>query len=108
MNVDGFRDNLGTNISCQERTGGLNQQFQSEIPPDKEGKKYFKKPFFHGDYNDQNSIVDGLKSIGENSSPEYRAIIANINGIQNYDKKNNKNENTAMINLLKIGKLKKP
>ena len=107
MNVDEFGDNLGVNISCQPRTGGLNQQFHFEIPLDQEGKKYFKKPLFHGEYNDQKSIVDGLKSIGEDSSPKYRGKIANINGIQNYDK-NNEKGNEIMIDLLKKGILKKP
>ena len=66
---------------------------------------YFKKPLFHGEFNDQDSIVDALKSIGEESSFEYRAIIANINrivnGIQDYKSENNKIENIKMLNLLK-------
>ena len=110
MNVDGSEDNLGTNISCQQRTdkAQLNQQFQFEIPPTPEGIKYFKKPLFHGEYINKNSIVDGLKSIGENSSFEYRAVIASINGIQEYKIDNNIKENLKMLDLLKQGKLKKP
>ena len=110
MNVDGSEDNLGTNISCQQRTdkAQLNQQFQFEIPPTPEGIKYFKKPLFHGEYINKNSIVDGLKSIGENSSFEYRAVIASINGIQEYKIDNNIKENLEMVDLLKHGKLKKP
>ena len=64
---------------------------------------YFKKPSYNGF-----SIVDGLKSIGEESSFDYRVKIASINGIQNYDAINNINENLYMLNLLKHGKLKKP
>ena len=108
MNVDGSKDDLGTNISCQQKTDKLNQQFQFEIPPTPEGIKYFKKPLFHGEYNNKNSLVDGLKSIGENSSLEYRALIASINGIQEYKVDNNIKENLEMVDLLKQGKLKKP
>ena len=112
MNVDGSKDDLGTNIYCQERVDKdkfkLNQQFQFEIPPTPEGIKYFKKPLFHGEYNNKNSLVDGLKSIGENSSLEYRALIASINGIQEYKVDNNIKENLEMVDLLKQGKLKKP
>ena len=111
MNVDGFGDNLGTNISCHQRRGGLNQQFQFEIPPNQEGKKYFKKPVFHGEYSNINSIVDGLKSIGEDSSKEYRAKIAYVNGIIDgieMFETHNSRANSEMIKLLKEGKLKKP
>ena len=108
MNVDGYGDSSGTNISCQKGTGKLNQQFQFEIPPTPEGIKYFKKPLFHGQYSNQNSIVDGLKSIGEDSSLDYRTKIALKNGIQEYNIDDNVKENLEMIKLLKDGKLKKP
>ena len=111
MNIDGYGDISGTNISCQQKTDKLNQQFQFEIPPTPEGIKYFKKPLFQGKYSDKNSIVDGLGSIGEDNSLDYRAKIASKNGIQEYNKykeDDNKKENEKMVNLLKIGKLKKP
>jgi hypothetical protein len=112
MNVDGSKDDLGTNIYCQERVDKdkfkLNQQFQFEIPPTPEGIKYFKKPLFHGQYSNQNSIVDGLKSIGEDSSLDYRTKIALKNGIQEYNIDDNVKENLEMVKLLKVGKLKKP
>ena len=105
MNVDGYGVNLGTNISCQPRTGEINQQFQFKNPPIPE-IKYFQKPSYEGD-----SIVDALKSIGEESSFEYRAIIAKVNGIvksiQEY-KNPNDLENIEMLKMLKQGKLKKP
>ena len=95
MNVDGYGVNLGTNISCQPRTGELNQQFQFNIPPNP-NIKYFQIPSYNG-----GSIVDALKSIGEESSFEYRAIIATlngiVNGIQDYRKENNVNENIKML-----------
>ena len=104
MNIDGYEYNSGTNISCQQRSDKSNQQFQFEFPEEIE---YFKKPLFSGIYS-ENSIVDGLKSIGEDSSPEYRAKIALKNGIQGYKSENNEKENLVMLNLLKNGKLKKP
>ena len=103
MTVYGSRANSWTNISCKPYEGGLNQKYQFEIPPTPQGIKYFKKPLYNG-----NSIVDGLKSIGEESSFEYRAEIAKINGIREYNIQNNAKENEIMLNLLKQGKLKKP
>lgn len=52
------------------------------------------------------SIVDALKSLGEQSSYDYRTKIANINGIKNYAGTNT--QNSALLNLLKDGKLLKP
>lgn len=52
------------------------------------------------------SIVDGLKSIGANSSYSYRGTIAIANGITGY--KGTAAQNTQMLNLLKAGKLIKP
>ena len=52
------------------------------------------------------SIVDALKSIGEESSFEYRIKIANINGIANYF--GTSTQNMYLLNLLKKGKLIKP
>ena len=62
MTVDGNGVNSWTNISCKQNAGGLNQKYQFEIPPTPQGIKYFKKPLYNG-----YSIVDGLKSIGEES-----------------------------------------
>lgn len=51
------------------------------------------------------SIVDALKSISVNSSFENRTNIARNNGIENY--RGTSSQNTALLNLLKQGKLKK-
>lgn len=51
------------------------------------------------------SIVDALKSIGSNSSYNYRKKLAQKNGIENY--KGSYSQNIQMLNLLKEGKLKK-
>lgn len=52
------------------------------------------------------SIVDALKSLGEQSSYDYRTKIATVNGIKNYVGTNI--QNTTLLNLLKQGKLLKP
>ena len=57
------------------------------------------KEYHHG------SIVDALKSIGINSSYNYRKKLAIKNGIKNY--KGSYFQNITMLNLLKQGKLKK-
>ena len=52
------------------------------------------------------SIVDALKSIGENSSFTNRGKIANANGITNY--MGTSTQNNSLLTLLKEGKLIKP
>lgn len=52
-----------------------------------------------------NSIVDGLKSVGVNSSYSYRQQLAQANGIKNYT--GSASQNTTLLNLLKQGKLVK-
>lgn len=51
------------------------------------------------------SLVDGLKSIGVDSSFTYRQKIAAANGISNYS--GTASQNTTLCNLAKQGKLKK-
>lgn len=51
------------------------------------------------------SIVEGLKTIGVDSSYANRKKIANVNGIRNYT--GTASQNTQMLDLLKQGKLKK-
>ena len=62
--------------------------------------QYYKKTSYKG-----SSIVDGLKSIGEDSSYENRKKIAKANSISNY--KGSGEQNSKMLSLLKQGKLKK-
>lgn len=52
------------------------------------------------------SIVDGLKSIGVDSSFANRKKIAKANGISNYE--GTASQNTKLLSLAKQGKLKKP
>lgn len=52
------------------------------------------------------SLVDALKSIGVNSSYEYREKIAIANGISNYS--GTGEQNTKLLTLLKAGKLINP
>ena len=51
------------------------------------------------------SIVDGLKSVGVNSSYAYRQQLAKANGIKNYT--GSASQNTALLKKLKAGTLKK-
>ncbi|MCI9084472.1 MAG: DUF3597 domain-containing protein [Bacilli bacterium] len=51
------------------------------------------------------SIVDGLKSIGADSSFDYRTLLAYENGIHNY--RGSYEQNIKLLNLFKDGKLKK-
>ena len=63
--------------------------------------KYFKR------YTGSSvSIVDALKSIGVDSSYEYRVKIAKVNGINNYV--GTSVQNTKLLKLFKEGKLIKP
>ena len=59
-----------------------------------------KKTTYKGD-----SIVDGLKSVGVNSSYDNRKKIAQANGIKNYT--GTAKQNTELLNKLKKGTLKK-
>lgn len=62
--------------------------------------KTIKKTNYKGD-----SIVDGLKSVGVNSSYDNRKKIAQANGIKNYT--GTAKQNTELLNKLKKGTLKK-
>ena len=60
----------------------------------------FQIPNYNG-----GSIVDALKSIGANSSFDYRRSIANRNGIGGGDYRGRPHENIHMLKLLKEGRL---
>ena len=62
--------------------------------------KNIKKANYKG-----SSIVDGLKSVGVNSSYDNRKKIAQANGIKNYT--GTAKQNTELLNKLKKGTLKK-
>ena len=66
----------------------------------KTNNKTIKKTTYKGD-----SIVDGLKSVGVNSSYDNRKKIAQANGIKNYT--GTAKQNTELLNKLKKGTLKK-
>ena len=66
----------------------------------KKTTKTIKKTNYKG-----NSIVDGLKSVGVNSSYDNRKKIAQANGIKNYT--GTAKQNTELLNKLKKGTLKK-
>ena len=66
-----------------------------------EGKTYFKACD-----TKHTSLVDALRSVGAKSDFAYRKVIASENGISGYI--GTAKQNTAMLNLLKNGKLIKP
>lgn len=68
--------------------------------PDNDSISYLN----NSDYGD-GSIVDGLKSIGTDSSFDYRTLLAYENGIHNY--RGSYEQNIELLKLLKTGKLKK-
>ena len=66
----------------------------------KSSSKTIKKTNYKG-----NSFVDGLKTVGVNSSYNNRKKLAQANGIKNYT--GTASQNTALLNKLKKGTLKK-
>ena len=124
MDVFGGDTSCGACITTSERNGDLNQQFKFVIttktpppPPPPQTQhipspvppppvSYFPIPNFHHPYSDRNSIVDALKSIGVDSSLQYRALIGQRNGIPG--RAGQPNFNVSMLNLLKSGRLMRP
>lgn len=68
--------------------------------PDNNSISYFEE---NGYVN--GSIVDGLKSVGADSSFDYRTLLAYENGIHNY--RGSYEQNVQLLLLFKTGKLKK-
>lgn len=66
----------------------------------------YKEEYFKKYAGNSLSIVDALKSIGENSSFNYRTSVAQVNGISNYV--GTSVQNTQLLKLLKEGQLVKP
>lgn len=66
----------------------------------------YKEEYFKKYTGSTLSIVDALKSIGENSSFNYRTSVAQVNGISNYV--GTTVQNTQLLKLLKEGLLIKP
>lgn len=64
-----------------------------------ESTRYLSNYEYKGD-----SIVDGLKQIGVDSSFNYRSQLASLNSIENY--KGEAEQNTYLLILLKLGMLK--
>ena len=62
--------------------------------------------YFNACKKDETSIVDALKSIGENSGYAYRKKIASANGINGYT--GTAKENIRLLSLLRNGELIRP
>ena len=129
IDIFGGDTSCGASITTSERSGQLHQQFKfvtttKTLPPPPPPKpqpsppqvqqqtpppppvSYFPIPNFHHPYSDRNSIVDALKSIGVDSSLQYRALIGQRNGIPG--RAGQPNFNVSMLNLLKSGRLIRP
>lgn len=84
------------------------EKYDKDEKPSKPSKPIVKPPTISNGYYkafSDNSIVDGLNSIGVNSSFENRKKIAKANGISNYEGTASQNE--KLLALAKKGKLKK-
>lgn len=92
-NGDTRKKKLGT------RYDSIQSIVNRKLNKDKKPTVSYYKPF------NSTSIVDGLKSIGVNSSLEYRKKIAKANGIKNYN--GDASDNIKLLKLAKQGKLKK-
>ena len=109
MDVFGGGTSCGECITTSERSGELHQQFKFVTttktlpPPPPPPVNYFPIPNFHHPFSDRNSIVDALKSIGVDSSLNYRAVIGQKNGIPGIA--GEPDFNIRMLNLLKSGRL---
>ena len=109
MDVFGGGTSCGACIAISERSGELHQQFKFVTttktlpPPPPPPVNYFPIPNFHHPFSDRNSIVDALKSIGVDSSLNYRAVIGQRNGI--HGSAGQPDFNIRMLNLLKSGRL---
>lgn len=89
--VDGIVDGFGLKKGTSE---------SKLAPTPQPSSNYYKK--YTGS---SGSIVTALNAIGINSSYNFRAKIAKVNGINGYE--GTATQNTKMVNLLKQGKLKK-
>ena len=93
-------------VSCQKKEGKPKQIFNFEstvktiLPPNNDIPKrivkinYFPKPNFHGIYNNINSIIDALASVGYPTDKPYREKIGIRNNIPviditNFNKRRN-------------------
>ena len=75
-------------------------------PTSKNSKPKKTVSYFPKCSSNYSSIIDALKSVGANSSYDYRKKIASANGIKNYT--GTTSQNTTMLKKLKAGTLKKP
>ena len=92
--------NSNQNNNNTKHTPKTKEIIEQNISSSNTQTKYLNaKNYKHG------SIVDALKSIGINSSYNYRKKLAKANNIKNYH--GSYFQNIQMLNLLKQGKLKK-
>lgn len=94
-------NNIATNVNTIKKTvTSSNATTKTNTSASKTSTNTIKATSYSG-----NSIVDGLKSVGVNSSYAYRSQLAAANGIKNYT--GSASQNTTLLNKLKDGTLKK-
>jgi len=110
--VDGLKSvNFDSSFDSRKRLykeEGFNDTYKGSAKQNENLLKALQKStsneYYYSSYRG-NSFVDGLKSIGVDSSFENRTRIASANGINNY--KGKSSENSKLLKLLKEGKLRK-
>lgn len=102
--VDQSKKDIMTQITKSQHAVQHDLKAVKKSDHSKKAKKssahYYKKTSYKGV-----SIVDGLKSIGVNSSYKHRAQIAKANGMKGYH--GTASQNLKMLHLLQKGKLKR-
>ena len=101
--IDGISGNVDTNYLYRDLFSEINGD-KSSTTSNNIGSSTSTTSIYYKKFN-STSIVDGLKSIGVDSSMANRKKIASANGIANYE--GTPSQNIKLLELAKEGKLKK-
>lgn len=99
--ISGITGDVDLNVSYINYSNGETPKPPITTTPSADG--YWEYTYFPPCDPSVSSIVDALKSIGFDSSYDYREAIAELNGIINYS--GTAEQNLQMLELLKQGKL---
>lgn len=99
--ISGITGDVDLNVSYINYSNGETPKQPITTTPSADG--YWEYTYFPPCDPSVSSIVDALKSIGFDSSYDYREAIAELNGIINYS--GTAEQNLQMLELLKEGKL---
>ena len=101
--IDGIKGNVDTNYLYRDLFSAIDGD-SSSTSSNNYGSSTSTTSIYYKKF-DSTSIVDGLKSIGVDSSMTNRKKIAAANGIKNYE--GTSSQNIKLLELAKKGKLKK-